>query len=187
MFDSKAKQRDRLIAARVRMSDLDVQEKSQSICEKAIQLSQKYMNRKIHIYLPIESNKEVDTWPLVKELLKKGAAVYTSVFGESRSLKHVQLRQDTVYDYDQLGIPIPTKNFEQSEEKYDLIFTPVVGFDRKLRRLGYGRGVYDSFLSQQTDSYKVGLGYEAQKLQRVKTERHDERLDAVITELQLYN
>lgn len=187
MFDSKAKQRDRLKAARIMQSELDVQKKSQSICQKAIELSKDYPGGKIHVYLPIESNKEVDTWPLVKDLIKRGEAVYTSVFGESKALKHVQLQHDTIYDYDQLGIPIPTKNFKQSAERYDLIFVPLVGFDKKLRRLGYGRGVYDSFLSEQTSARKVGLGYEIQKIRRVKTEQHDEKLDAIITDIKLYN
>lgn len=169
------------------LSDTDVQKKSQAICEKAIDFSEDYSGGKIHIYLPIEASKEVDTWPLVKELLKKGEAVYTSVFGESRSLKHVKLQRDTIYNYDQLGIPIPTKNFKQVVEHYDLIFAPLVGFDQKLRRLGYGQGVYDRFLKEQANAHKVGLGYEIQQLRRVKTERHDEKLDKIITETQLYN
>jgi 5-formyltetrahydrofolate cyclo-ligase len=183
MFDTKAKQRERILQARTGLSDAEIQEKSHKICQKALELVNERGANNIHVYLPIESKNEVDTWLLVKELLKRGISVSTSIFGDSRSLKHVKLQEDTIYDIDQLGIPIPTNNFTQAEEQYDLIFVPLVGFDNKMRRLGYGRGVYDSFLKEQSNAYKIGLAYEIQKIKRIKTEKHDEKLDAVITEL----
>lgn len=187
MFNSKETQRAKIKSDRLKLSDAEYHEKSHIICDTAQTLAAKRKIKRAHVYLPIEANKEVDTWPLVKALLNNGISVSTSIFGESRSLKHVILQADTVYDYDELGIPVPTKNYTQGEEQYDIVFVPLVGFDSKLRRLGYGRGVYDTYLKKQPNSYKVGLAFEVQKVKRIKTEKHDEKLDAIITELKLYN
>ena len=66
-----------------------------------------------------------------------------------------------------------------------LILVPLVGFDLKGRRLGYGGGFYDRTLEQLKQSGPltvVGLAYAAQKLAKVPAEAHDMRLDWVITE-----
>jgi 5-formyltetrahydrofolate cyclo-ligase len=66
-----------------------------------------------------------------------------------------------------------------------LILVPLVGFDLKGRRLGYGGGFYDRTLEKLKQSGPltvVGLAYAAQKLAKVPAEAHDMRLDWVVTE-----
>ena len=70
-----------------------------------------------------------------------------------------------------------------------LILVPLVGFDLKGRRLGYGGGFYDrtlEVLKAQGPLTVVGLAYEAQRLNKVPAESHDMRLDWVVTEQGAY-
>ena len=70
-----------------------------------------------------------------------------------------------------------------------LVLVPLVGFDLKGRRLGYGGGFYDrtlEALKAQGPLTVVGLAYEAQRLNKVPAERHDVRLDWVVTEQGAY-
>lgn len=71
--------------------------------------------------------------------------------------------------------PIPTR-------AYDLIFVPLIAFDERLHRLGFGGGWYDRFLANQPHALKIGLAYEMQRAPELLSEPHDIALSAVITE-----
>jgi len=102
-------------------------------------------------------------------------------------MQHVAINSETEYENDELGIPVPVRNFTQKAGEYDLIIVPTLGFDEQLNRLGYGRGVYDTFLSSQPRAKKIGLAYEQSKLAKIVSEPHDVKLDKVMTEVKLYN
>lgn len=67
----------------------------------------------------------------------------------------------------------------------DVLITPLLSFDRKGYRLGYGGGFYDrSFeeLSAVKPVIGVGFAYSAQEVKRVPREPTDYRLNAIATE-----
>ena len=63
-----------------------------------------------------------------------------------------------------------------------VLFMPLVAFDRAGRRLGYGGGYYDRTLAQLPGACAIGCAFAAQELEQVPAEDHDARLDAVVTE-----
>lgn len=70
-----------------------------------------------------------------------------------------------------------------------LVLTPVLAFDLAGRRLGYGGGYYDRTLAQlraRGTVTVVGLAFEAQRVARVPSDRHDQRLDWIVTEAGAY-
>ena len=82
-----------------------------------------------------------------------------------------------------LGIPEPAKI--SSKIVPDLIFVPLVGYDSKLYRLGYGGGFYDRYLSKIDNikqTVKIGLAFSYQKVKKIPIEKNDIKLDFVITE-----
>ncbi|MCP5085351.1 MAG: 5-formyltetrahydrofolate cyclo-ligase [Rhodobacteraceae bacterium] len=67
----------------------------------------------------------------------------------------------------------------------DLVIAPLVAFDRKCYRLGYGGGFYDrSFQEIEVQKPVIGVGFafSAQELAKVPREKTDQQLDAVVTE-----
>lgn len=67
----------------------------------------------------------------------------------------------------------------------DVVVTPLVAFDRKGYRLGYGGGFYDRSFEELTaikPVVAVGFAYGAQELKSVPRERTDHKLDAMVTE-----
>ena len=80
------------------------------------------------------------------------------------------------------GIPEP----ETINRVYpDILFVPLVAFDKKLNRLGYGGGFYDRYIqkiSKKKKVVKVGLAFSFQKLKAIPTNKHDKKLDIIITE-----
>ena len=65
------------------------------------------------------------------------------------------------------------------------LIVPLLAFDARGYRLGYGGGFYDRTLAQlraQHEVLAIGLAYAAQEQAEVPTELTDEPLDAIVTE-----
>ena len=73
----------------------------------------------------------------------------------------------------------------------DLIMVPLVAFDRKLNRIGYGKGYYDRSLKKISNTKKnkifLGVAYSFQKCKKIPVNNHDFKLDYVFTEKGIIN
>lgn len=84
---------------------------------------------------------------------------------------------------DLLGVPAPTP--AAAEARPDLVFAPLLAFDRRGGRLGQGGGHYDRTLAAlraQGPVLVIGLAYSGQEIDEAPMEAHDQRLDAILTE-----
>ncbi|MFZ0019509.1 MAG: 5-formyltetrahydrofolate cyclo-ligase [Acetobacteraceae bacterium] len=64
----------------------------------------------------------------------------------------------------------------------DFLLVPLLAFDRRGYRVGYGAGYYDRTLAGLRGRFRLGVAYAAQELDEVPAGPYDERLDAVVTE-----
>ncbi len=78
-----------------------------------------------------------------------------------------------------LGIPEPPA--AAATLRPGVVLVPLLGFDRRGRRLGQGGGFYDRTLAG-LDALTVGLAYALQEVDAVPVEPWDRRLDWVVTE-----
>ena len=80
------------------------------------------------------------------------------------------------------GIPEP----EQIKKVFpDIILIPLVAFDKRLYRIGYGGGYYDRYIekiSKKKKTFKIGIAHSCQKINNIPANKHDRRLDIIITE-----
>lgn len=135
-------------------------------------------------YWPIRS--EIDPRPLMYALQKKGYRLALPVIEKSEILFRAWSFNDSLNE-GAYSTSEPASN--APEVKPDVMLAPLVAFDAAKNRLGYGRGYYDKALSRLRQSNKVtviGLAYEGQRLDAVLTEPHDEPLDMVITDENVY-
>jgi 5-formyltetrahydrofolate cyclo-ligase len=84
---------------------------------------------------------------------------------------------------DALGIPAPAQS--APEALPDVLFTPVLAFDRRGGRLGQGGGHFDRTIENlraRKAVLVIGLAYAGQEVDEIPMEPHDQRLDAILTE-----
>ena len=67
------------------------------------------------------------------------------------------------------------------EGPYDIAIIPGLAFDVENYRLGYGGGYYDNFLINHPETFKIGVGYPFQLVNKVAREEHDLSMDLIIT------
>jgi len=115
----------------------------------------------VHLFLPISHHKEFNTFIIVNEIWKKHPSIQLLVPKvEGDSLKTHIYEFDTVLEKNALGIPEPKDSPEVLHDEIDLVIIPLLTFDKKGNRIGYGKGYYDKFLSScRADVIKVGLSF----------------------------
>ena len=64
----------------------------------------------------------------------------------------------------------------------DVILTPLVGFDRRLNRLGQGAGHYDRAFARYEHAWRVGIAWSVQEVPAIPADIWDVPLHAIITE-----
>ena len=67
----------------------------------------------------------------------------------------------------------------------DIIFVPLVAYDKNLNRLGYGGGFYDRYIEKIIKIkkiVKIGLAFSYQELKVIPVNKLDKKLDFLITE-----
>ncbi|MFA5407725.1 MAG: 5-formyltetrahydrofolate cyclo-ligase [Bacilli bacterium] len=77
------------------------------------------------------------------------------------------------------GIPEPVGQLVKKND-IDIIFVPLLAVDRKMNRIGYGKGYYDAYLNG-FKGLKIGVGYNFQMVDEIDAEDQDIPLDMFIT------
>ncbi|HEU5102505.1 MAG TPA: 5-formyltetrahydrofolate cyclo-ligase [Roseiflexaceae bacterium] len=161
------------------------EQRSTAICERVIALPSYLAARAIHCYLPMRS--EVDTRPLVADALARGKRVAVPiVVPKASQLSHAWLESLSadVLAPGVFGTFSPRDARPASVGDWDLTIVPLLAFDRRGYRLGYGKGYYDRLLAAGTTP-TIGVGFAAQEIAALPDEAHDVALDWVATELEL--
>lgn len=114
-----------------------------------------------HLFLPIEAQKEINTEFLLQVLAgrDKEVVIAKSNF-ETLKMTHYLLTDNTKIKNNDYGIPEPVDGLEVPASKIDVVFVPLLAYDKNGNRVGYGKGFYDQFLSEcKEDVIKIGLSY----------------------------
>jgi 5-formyltetrahydrofolate cyclo-ligase len=111
----------------------------------------------------------------------------------ARQLSFVEWRSGADLEANRYGIPEPvcTESDLIAPADIDIVLLPLLGFDRRGSRIGYGGGYYDASFAflrdrdEATNPLLVGIGYAAQEVDAIEVAEWDVRLDYVATENEL--
>lgn len=144
-------------------------------------LEDKLHIRHIHIFLPIKRLYEINTFPLINALVHQDKNIYTSISDHDRQeMTTVKLSVNQNFIEDKYGIPVPAEWQKGDEELIQLIFMPLLAYDLKGHRLGYGKGFYDKFVAKfPKEVIKAGLSFFPPE-EEIPIEPHDIPLDICI-------
>lgn len=144
-------------------------------------------------YWPIKD--EFDCRPLLDDLIEKGVDVCLPVvLPDSRILAFRPWNGKDNLEDGAFGTKHPEEILEETPEaKEDFypshLLVPLLAFDMKGNRLGYGSGYYDSTiksLKEKKEIVTIGWAYGEQAcLFNLPAEKHDEKLNYVITPQQV--
>ena len=131
-------------------------------------------------YYPV--NFEINILEFLEKLEAKGMQLSLPVVKKNNEMDFYGWSTKNLLKLNKYGIPEP----EQIKKVFpDIILVPLVAFDSRLYRIGYGGGYYDRYikkLSNKKNLLKIGIAHSCQKINRVPTNKYDKKLDIIITE-----
>ena len=102
---------------------------------------------------------------------------------KNNSLDFFKWKKNDTLCLSKFGIPEPINSIKITP---DVILLPLLAFDKKKNRIGYGKGFYDKFLLKFLNKNKrimtVGVAFSFQKHHKLPINKRDYRLDYIITE-----
>ncbi|MDR4510940.1 MAG: 5-formyltetrahydrofolate cyclo-ligase [Nitrososphaeraceae archaeon] len=179
--------RKNVLEIRNQLSDIDIIKFSKIINKKII-TSKEFKNANcIGIYYPIGS--EVQTFDIIREslLMNKQIGLPRVINSEiikfylilEKSLGQIKLTKE------KYGVMINSDS-NVDLESIDLLLIPGVAFDKKCNRIGYGKGFYDKYIQTTNQAKKIGLAFQKQIVEQIPINKHDKKLDLIVTEKNNY-
>ena len=140
--------------------------------------------KKIGLYYPIGS--EVSTIEIIRNLRKIKYTVSLPVIEKNSAMSFYEWNEKSPLKINNFGIPEPIKLKKVTPS---VLIIPIVAFDAKLNRLGYGGGFYDRFISKLEKTkkiLKIGLALSCQKINKVPINKFDKKMNYIFTENKIY-
>lgn len=183
----KAALRKDFLCKRMSLTEEEILVKNNLICQNLfIALSLQRLET-IHIFLPQINKKEIDTWQIINRLQTsfpqiRVAAPY--IIPGTKEMEHYVLDKKTRLINNQWGIPEPdpATSTRVNVEEVDRVYIPLLAFDERGYRVGYGGGYYDRFLAKcRPDVIKTGLSFFEPVSKIDNIDAYDIPMDACIT------
>ena len=146
-----------------------------SLLKKKINLKKKIVGG----YYPV--NYEIDDLEILKKFIEKKVKISLPVIKKNYRMDFIQCSLENTFVINQYGIPEPS----DGKVVYpDILLVPIVAYDRKLNRLGYGAGFYDRLiksLKKIKNIVTIGLAFDFQEVYFIPVSKYDQKLDYIVT------
>ena len=181
----KAAQRKAGIAARRALSAAARSAADAALCRRIAALNCFQNARTLLAYAAFGG--EADLSALLAEAVQQGKTVAYPICGAGFTLTATVPGPDG-WEMGQYGIrtPILSRSEILLPEALDLVLVPCTAFDAVCHRVGMGKGYYDRYLPRCTRAVKIGVAFEAQRVDKAAVDAYDEKLDGFVTEGGLY-
>ncbi len=182
---TKSELRKIYLAKRRSLSDFECGEKSQKIADAFFKNFDLRNVRFLHVFLAIEKNREIETSLIYKRLWQDfpdATTIVPRINLQTMTLENLRFAPDTPLVQNKWHIFEPTAGDLFEVKKIDAVLVPLLCFDERGFRVGYGKGFYDKFLSEcRADCLKIGLSYFAPIERIADAQQYDVPLNYCIT------
>ncbi|WP_242092168.1 5-formyltetrahydrofolate cyclo-ligase [Aestuariivivens sediminicola] len=157
---TKAELRRKYKSLRHHLTQNDIDDLSLAIANQLLKLPV-WEHSFYHVFLTIVKQKEINTDYILNILSGKDKNIVISKSDFNTGLMtNYLLTDNTVLKNNAWGIPEPAGGIEIENQAIDVVFVPLLAFDKQGHRVGYGKGFYDTFLSEcNSDTVKIGLSF----------------------------
>ena len=176
----RRQQRTALIAQREAVPSAERKQATTVIGEKLDRLATELGSKVIGVYWPIKN--ELNLIPWARAMTRRTGTILCLpvVVAPKLPLEYWRWTPGEPMQAGVWSIPTPSRRDIQSP---DLMLAPLVGFDARNYRLGYGGGYFDRTLAALTKPpFVVGIGYDFSRLESIFPQPHDVPMNTILTE-----
>lgn len=179
---NKKELRAKYKALRQELSQEEIDDKSLAIANRMLQLDV-WEKTYFHLFLTIEEQKEVETEFILQIVAGKDKEIVVAKSNfETLEMTNYLLTDNTKFQKNEYNIYEPVDGIEVPNTKIEVVFVPLLAYDKFGNRVGYGKGFYDTFLSKcSEDVIKIGLSFFEPEETIDDVSQTDIRLDYCVT------
>jgi 5-formyltetrahydrofolate cyclo-ligase len=157
---NKTALRNKYKTLRSQLSEEEIEDKSLAIANRLLQLDV-WENTYFHLFLTIKEQNEVETEFVLQILAGKDKEIVVSKCNfETLEMTNFLLTDNTKFQKNKYNIHEPVDGITVPVEKVEVVFVPLLAYDKKGNRVGYGKGFYDKFLAKcKSETIKIGLSF----------------------------
>ncbi|MCW5962100.1 MAG: 5-formyltetrahydrofolate cyclo-ligase [Pyrinomonadaceae bacterium] len=160
---TKSDLRKTFLARRRALSNSEIAEMSGKIVDRFFDAFSLDAIQLVHIYSPIRKFNEVPTEPFLERFrrdYKRIRIAFPRVNRAAAKLEHLVVDEHSKMISSSWGISEPAGSDLIEPAMIDLVIVPLLAFDLRGFRVGYGKGFYDEFLSKcRPNCLKIGLSF----------------------------
>ncbi|WP_116089867.1 5-formyltetrahydrofolate cyclo-ligase [Sphingomonas crusticola] len=153
---------------------------AQSAAEAAARHILPHIPRGATVSLYLALKDELDPGPLIAQLHARGHELALPALFDGSSMRFLAWAPGDPIERGPMRLRQPLSS--APERAPDLIVTPLLGFDRAGRRIGYGAGHYDRAFQRFPGAHRIGLTWAGQEVARIPHDPWDVPLHAITTE-----
>lgn len=188
VLEAKRWWRKKIREAQKELTDEYMTEASEAIREQLMRMEEYRKAKTVMLY--VNCGKEVVTRTLMDVANRAGKTVCLPLcYDTDQHLMDARLwNAEHKLVAGAYGIPEPASDAPVIyPEDIDLVVLPCMSCDAECNRIGHGAGYYDRYLAKlRKDAVTIALCYDAILIDNVPTEEHDEKVNAVITEKNIF-
>ena len=127
-------------------------------------------------------NSEIDILEVLRKFEKKKFIITLPKIRKNNQMDFYDWSYKDPLEINEYGIP---ETISKKKRYPDILFVPLVAFDKDNNRIGYGGGFYDRYISRikkRKNFLTIGFAYSFQKVKKIFVEKYDNKLDFVVTE-----
>ena len=182
---TKSELRKIFLARRENLAVGETLDTSQRIADEFFDAFDLSTIKALQCFIPIAKFSEIETSLIYKKIWMDFPAIQTlapRIDFESGEMESLAFNGETVLAENKWGIPEPIGGETVEPNNIDMVLVPLLCFDKRGYRVGYGKGFYDMFLSRcRPDCVKIGLSYFPPVAGIDDTGEHDVKLDYCVT------
>ena len=161
-----------------------IEQASNDISQKII--TSKYFKDANNIGCYLSTEYEVSTDIIINSVHKKNKNLYVPNIKQGHAMDFVKMTLNSKMVKNKYGIHEPSSEDIIDANKLDIAVVPIVAFDKKKNRLGYGKGFYDRYLNRYLKKFDniitIGIAFSFQKYHKLPVKNNDVKLDYILTE-----
>jgi len=175
--------RDHARTLRASLSTAEIEEKSGLICRHVLEV----LDGTNHLMVYASKPLEVNTNDLILHLIAQGKTVVVPIIEkDTKTLRLSYLEDPDVLQESTFHVPEPLGHeLPALASDVKAVILPMLAFDKKGNRLGYGAGYYDRFLSSHPHLTRIGIAFACQEVDEIPTDATDASMDIIITDTRI--
>ena len=146
-------------------------------------IKKKFNNKKINLSIYYPASFELNVLKLLEIDYVACQTILLPVIEENNLMNFFKWKKNEVLFVNKYGMLEPARS---KTVVPNVIIVPLLSFDEKKYRLGYGKGFYDRYLNKYLKKFNniitIGIAFSFQKYHKLPVKNNDVKLDYILTE-----